>query len=57
MHCKKNDLRDHIPFYLYESVTEEEAEEIERHVVECEECQEDMALWLTLLEQKQTARP
>jgi anti-sigma factor RsiW len=53
MHCGENELRDRIPFYLYNNVTRKKAEEIEKHVAECEECQEDMALWLALLEQRQ----
>lgn len=50
MHCKKPELQDLIPFYLQGNVANLEAAKIEGHLVECEDCQEQIAMWAVLLE-------
>jgi hypothetical protein len=56
MHCKKPELQVLIPFYLHGNVTKLEAAELEGHVAECEDCQEQTAMWAVLLEQDSCSR-
>ncbi|OGE75922.1 MAG: hypothetical protein A3K06_02535 [Candidatus Doudnabacteria bacterium RIFCSPHIGHO2_01_52_17] len=46
--CSRPDLLDLALFYVNNDVTEEERREIEAHVSDCKECQEELRFWLAV---------
>ena len=49
--CQQPELRDLFPSFLNERLSAEQSDQIEQHISECSECQEEISFWMALFEQ------